>query len=366
MRRTFIFYCLFLPVLLMLSVKGGAQKDSSTSRKSHLLVLPVIARSIETSWSFGTAISSTFHINKKDTAIRTSNLQSLVLYSLKKQFIAAINGTVYFPGEKYILSTQLSYSFFPDKFWGLGKFTEDSSMESYNFRQFYVYLHGQRAVAPHLFLGALYEYQQVIKIEYTPGGLFDKQNIPGRHGYQVSGLGASLTYDTRNDAFAPDRGVFLQGSFNHFAKFLGSDFTYTNYVLDARGFIKTFKKQVLALQAYAFINNGNVPLRSLASFGGANSMRGYYDGRYRDKDQVVLQAEYRVPVYKRFGVVGFGGVGNVSNNCDYLSTKGVKYSYGGGLRIGLTKSEKLNLRLDYGVSRGGKSQGFYFQLGEAF
>lgn len=365
LRQNSFFIALFLPVHLLLSVNCRAQKDS-LPRRNHLLVLPVIARSIETSWSFGTAISGTFHINKKDSIIRTSNLQGLVLYSLKKQFISAVSGTIYFPGEKYILSEQLSYSFFPDKFWGLGRTAPDSNAEMYNFRQFYVYLHGQRSLSRHLFIGVLYEYQNLIKVEYKPGGLFDKQNIPGRHGYQVSGLGASLTYDTRTDAFAPDKGVFLQGSFNHFANFFGSDFTYTNYIIDTRGFIKIYKKQVLALQAYAFLNNGNVPLRSLASFGSANSMRGYYAGRYRDKDQVVLQAEYRVPVYKRLGAVAFGGVGNVSNNCDYLGTKALKYSYGGGLRIALTKSEKLNLRLDYGISRGAKSQGFYFQLGEAF
>ncbi len=86
----------------------------------------------------------------------------------------------------------------------------------------------------------------------------------------------------------------------------------------------------------------------------------------RDKNQAVLQAEYRVPVYRRLGAVAFGGVGNVSNGCDFLSFTSVKYSYGGGVRIALTKSEKLNLRLDYGVSRGARSQGFYFQLGEAF
>jgi len=365
LSRPGFFIVIALPVLLLQVVNCRAQKDSSF-RKNHLLVLPVIARSIETSWSFGTAISSTFHINKNDSAIRTSNVQGLVLYSLKKQFIAAINGTIYFPGEKFILSEQLSYSFFPDKFWGLGRMTPDSNAEPYNFRQFYVYLHGQRSLARHLFIGAIYEYQRLIKVSYIPGGLFDKQNILGRDGYQVSGLGASLTYDTRNDAFAPDKGVFLQGYFNHFANWLGSDFNYTNYVLDSRGFINTYKKQVLALQAYIFINSGEVPLRSLASFGGASSMRGYYDGRYRDKNQVIMQAEYRVPVYRRLGAVAFGGIGNVSSNCDFLSTVALKYSYGGGLRIALTKSEKLNLRLDYGLSRGAKSKGFYFQLGEAF
>ena len=342
-----------------------AQNDSA-SRHNHFLVLPVIARSIETSWSFGTAISSTFHLNKNDSSTRTSNLQGLVLYSLKKQFIAAINGTVYFPREKFILAQQMSYSFFPDKFWGIGKHSADSSGEPYNFRQFYLYLHGQRSLARHLHAGIIYEYQRLFKVSYRAGGIFDRENISGRGSYHVSGLGASLTYDSRNDAFAPDKGVFLQGYFNHFAPLFGSDFRYTNYVIDTRGFIRTYKHQVLALQAYAFLNNGNVPLRSLASFGGANSMRGYYDGRYRDKDQVVLQAEYRVPVYKRLGAVVFGGIGNVSHNCGYLSTAALKSSYGGGLRIALSKSEKLNLRLDYGIAGSGHSKGFYFQIGEAF
>lgn len=376
--------CLFMGVVLffiLLAVNCPAQKDSlpinvangiskgltsGLTLKNHLLVIPVIARSIETSWSFGTAVSGTFHLSKKDTAVRTSNLQSLVLYSLKKQFIAAINGTIYFPGEKFILNQQFSYSFYPDKFWGLGKATPDSNAESYNFTQFYIYLHGQRSVAKHIYVGLIYEYQRLFKVSYTPGGLFDKENVPGRYSYHVSGLGASFTYDSRNDAFAPDKGMFLQGYFNHFAPAFGSDFQYTNYVIDARDFIRTYKKQVLALQAYAFINSGTVPLRSLASFGGSNSMRGYYDGRYRDKDQVVLQAEYRMPVYGRLGAVVFGGVGNVGHDRDYLSILDVKYSYGGGVRIALSKSEKLNLRLDYGIARNGQSKGLYFQLGEAF
>ncbi len=348
------------------AANGQAPKKDSSSLRDHLLVLPVIARSIETNWSFGSAISGTFHINKKDSTERTSNLQSLVLYSLKKQFVAAVNGTIYFPGEKYILNQQLSYSFFPDKFWGLGRGAPDSSVESYTYRQFYIYLHGQRLVAKHIYVGLLYEYQRLFKVNYTAGGLFDKENVTGRNSYHVSGLGASFTYDTRNDAFAPDKGVFLQGYFNHFAPVFGSDFRYTNYVLDVRSFIKTYKKQVLALQAYAFLNTGDVPLRSLASFGGSNSMRGYYDGRYRDKDQVVLQAEYRMPVYRRLGAVVFGGLGNVGHGNDFLSTVDLKYAYGGGLRIALTSSEKLNLRLDYGIAAGGRSKGLYFQLGEAF
>jgi outer membrane protein assembly factor BamA len=161
--------------------------------------------------------------------------------------------------------------------------------------------------------------------------------------------------------------MMLQFYFDHFTRLLGSDYQYTNYVLDLRRFFRIHGAQVLAIQAYGTFNAGEVPLRSLAYLGGANSMRGYYAGRYRDKNGGVLQAEYRVPLFWRLGVVGFGGIGNVGPRLEDINLVDLKWSYGGGLRVALNKKEKLNLRLDYGLG-GFKSgsQGFYLQLGEAF
>lgn len=357
------FFCIILAVNL-LNISVYAQKDSVKAK--HLLILPVIARSIETGWSFGTVGAFTFHLSAKDTISRTSNLQLLLLYSTKKQLVTAINGSQYFHKEKYILNEQFSFSSFPDKFWGLGKNTTDSAEEPYKFNQYYVYLHLLRKVAPHLFIGILYEMQRVWKITYVPGGLFDQQQIVGRNGYSISGFGSSLTYDKRNNAFAPDKGFFGQLYFNHFDKFWGSDFNYTNIVLDLRKYIPVAAHQVLAFQLFSFNNTGKeVPIRSLASFGGANRMRGYYDGRYKDQQQLILQGEYRFPLYKRFGAVAFAGAGNVSRNFADYSLSDLKYSYGGGIRFALDKKEKLNLRVDYGMGQG-KNSGFYLQLGEAF
>jgi hypothetical protein len=330
----------------------------------HLLYLPVVARSIETSWSFGVATSLTFHVSRKDTLSRTSNIQGLGLYSLNHQAVIVLNGTVYLPGEKYILSNQISYSSFPDQFWGIGNKTPASNQESYKFKQIYVYLHGQRTLGNHFFIGLRYEYQTVLEVDYKANGLFDQQNVPGRYGYHISGAGLSLTYDTRNNAFSPSRGQFIQVYASQFDRVTGSDFVYTNYAADFRKFWTIYRQQVLAVQAYGFYNSGDVPLRSLASFGGANSMRGYYSGRFRDKNQEFVQVEYRVPVIGRFGVVAFGGVGDVNHNFTDVYLDQLKYSWGAGVRVALSKSEKLNLRLDYGI--GQQSSGFYFQLGEAF
>ncbi len=331
----------------------------------HVLILPIIARSIETGWSFGGASAATFRLKSRDTAGRTSNAQAIALYTTRHQFVAALNGSIYFPGEKYILNEQLSYSSFPDDFWGLGKNARDSSKESYKFKQYYVYLHPQRQIGPGLFLGVVYEYQRVFNTEYLKGGLFDQENVVGRNGYHVSGLGLSLTYDTRNNAFSPDKGTMLQFYFDHFAPFFGSDYFYTNYVLDLRRFIRVYKDQVLAIQAFGSFNSGETPLRSLSYLGGSSNLRGYYAGRFRDKNAALLQAEYRIPLFWRIGAVGFGGIGNVGPELKDIDFEGLKYSYGGGLRVALNKKEKLNLRVDYGLARG-DSQGFYLQIGEAF
>jgi len=186
----------------------------------------------------------------------------------------------------------------------------------------------------------------------------------GRHGYHISGLGLSFTYDTRNNAFSPSKGTMMQFWFDHFMRWMGSDYQYTSYNVDIRRFIRIYRDQILALQAFGQFTAGDVPLRSLAALGGANNMRGYYAGRFRDKSQGVLQAEYRVPIVGRLGAVGFAGIGNVGAQLKEIDLQCLKYSYGGGLRIALNKTEKLNLRRDYRLRQ--HSQGFYLQLGEAF
>jgi outer membrane protein assembly factor BamA len=310
------------------------------------------------------ASAATFHLKAHDSATRTSNAQALAVYTTRSQFVAALNGSIYFPGERFILNEQLSYSSFPDNFWGLGKQAPDSNKESYKFKQYYVYLHPQRRIGNNLFLGVVFEHQRVFDMEYDPGKLFDKEAIVGRKGYHVTGLGLSFTYDTRNNAFSPSRGTMMQFWFDHFMPFLGSDYQYTSYTIDVRRFVKIYKDQILALHAFGMLTAGEVPLRSLAAMGGANIMRGYYAGRFRDKNQGVVQAEYRVPVIGRIGLVGFAGIGNVGPYLKDINFQYLKYSYGGGVRIALNKVEKLNLRLDYGL--GDHSQGFYLQLGEAF
>ncbi|MBC7651382.1 MAG: BamA/TamA family outer membrane protein [Deinococcales bacterium] len=355
-----------LTIIILLPLITISQIDTiRLGKKKQTIIFPVIARSIETSWSFGVAASSTFRLNKIDSFTRTSNIQALALYSLKNQFVAAIEGAQYAKNESYIFNELLSYSSFPDKFWGIGNHTLNTAEEPYNFNQYYINLHFLKNMGHKFFIGTLLEVQNLLQIDYKKGGLFDLQNISGRKSYLIVGLGVSLTYDNRSNAFAPEKGMFAQIYFNHFDTYLGSDYVYSNLVVDARKYLP-FKKNVLALQAYYTGNFADeIPIRSMASLGGSSRMRGYYEGRYRDKQLMVLQSEARLPVYKRFGAVVFGGLGDVGKTIGDFSLSDIKYSYGAGVRFAVNKTERLNIRIDYGFGGNGSS-GLYFQLGEAF
>ena len=335
-------------------------------KRGKTFVFPIITRSLETGWNFGAVSAIIFPINRLDTVSRSSNIVVVGMFSTRKQVLFALNGTQYFNREQYILEEQLSTSYFPDKFWGLGNNTLDNQEESYSFRQAYLYLHLKRKMAPKFFAGIVYEAQKVWDINYVQGGLLDKAAIPGINGYFISGIGTSLSYDSRNNAFAPDKGLYMQLFWNHFDRTWGSDFNYNNWVADIRTYQKLGDKSTLALQLLTFSTNGaEVPLRSLAAFGGATKMRGYYEGRFRDKQQMFFQGEYRFPVYKFLQAVVFGGLGSVASEWKEYAMDKIKYSAGGGLRFVLSKQEKLSLRLDYGIGQG-TNRGFYVQLGEAF
>ena len=92
--------------------------------------------------------------------------------------------------------------------------------------------------------------------------------------------------------------------------------------------------------------------------------RGYFEGKYRDKNAALLQAEYRSPFLWRFGLVAFGGYGAAFDSYSTFKAQYLRFNYGAGLRLQLDQKQKINIRIDYG--RGYQSSGFYFTIGEAF
>jgi outer membrane protein assembly factor BamA len=330
----------------------------------RFIPIPLIINTPETDWGFGMISTYFFKSKKNDVKLRTSNFESVLLYTLNKQRVVVLGGTIYFPSERFILNFHSSYSFFNDKFWGLGNSTENKNEERYAVEQFTFHPKLLVKIYNHFFAGVSYEVQDIIYFDYLNGGLFDTENILGKGRGVTSGAGLLLSWDSRNHAFYPTQGLSVSLTSTRFAKEIGSDFIFSDYSLDVRKFIDLKKNRVLAFQLQAMYKEGNVPVRYMALLGGSSIMRGYYSGRFMDKSLIAFQCEYRRHLFWRLGMSAFAGIGRVASSIKKYSLDGIKPAYGAGARLALSKKEKLNLRLDYG--HGIKSHGVYLTLSEAF
>ncbi len=335
-------------------------------KQKRLVLFPVIVKSPEYLWGAGVAGTYVFNL-WKDSTTRTSNIKNVSFYTLRNQLVFASDGTVYSPNENYIFHFIASFSHFPDRFWGLGNETPVENQEKYSISQFDIYPQILRKVFSDFYLGVSYEFQNIYNFEYNTDGtsLFDAQNIVGRHGGKISGAGLLVTWDSRNNAFSPSKGFYMQyylGDYNHT---IGSDFNFTIHNMDMRKYIGLRKDRVLAFQLNIISTVGNTPVRDLANIGSSSYMRGYYEGRFTDRSMVAFQAEFRVPVTQKWGFTTFAGVGRVGSSlADALQFVSLKPSFGIGLRYALRPKEKLNLRVDAGFGK--QSQGTYINIGESF
>jgi len=260
----------------------------------------------------------------------------------------------------------LEFVRFPTSFWGVGNNTSDEMEESYTTRAVNVEAGALREFRKGWYAGVVGRYARRKLSDLEPGGLLDRGAVPGTDGDQIMGLGMAVSRDTRDRSTNPGSGGFHQLRLIRFASALGSDFDYTQLSLDLRRYLPLAPGGVLALRAMGESLMGTAPFDVFPQLGGAELLRGYYGGRFRDRSLVALQAELRHHLAWRFGVVGFGALGQVAPSAGDLRLDGMKATVGAGLRFAINQGEGLNIRADYGWGLETGTRAFYLSLGEVF
>lgn len=372
-----------------------AVEDTSTlkKRKKQLLVLPVISSSPETGFVFGGLGGYYFDLAQGDTTARMSQIQLIIAYSTNGQLNFRPGWELVTQNEDYIFRGKISIAQFPDKNYGIGNEAdvllvdfEDGASERLNHLRYSVDRYSLRSsflkkIAPHFYAGLQLEFENVYNyktladsVQYI-SGQSEIDNLP-IEGFR-SGAGLNISYDTRKNTLNPLDGSFVELKTVLFGKWLGSDFRYNSISLDARKYFNTVGKHTLALQLIVNHNspqNGTlIPLRGLSQLGGTDLIRGYRKGTYQDNNMTVAQIEYRMPVWKFIGLVGFAGVGQVYEETKDWQFDRFRTGVGGGIRFMISKQQRINFRIDYAFGLdstsgiGGKAQsGVYLFVGEAF
>jgi len=125
---------------------------------------------------------------------------------------------------------------------------------------------------------------------------------------------------------------------------------------------RVWKGGILAEELHGQFNYGHTPWPLLSETGSNDRMRGYYEGRYRDKNLMEGQLELRQHIKGRHGMAVWAGLANVFKDFDHIAMRHTLPNAGIGYRWEFKKG--INVRIDYGFTRNGG--GFIFNVNEAF
>ncbi len=344
-------------------VYSSAHRDSLKSNHRNIYFYPYAFYTPETHYALGTAVISYFR-SGGEQKIRPSKMALSGYYSTRKQYYLSLTPELYFKDEKYLVSAKFNFGKYADKFWGIGNDTPEIGNEDYILMLVGFRASIQTRIYGDIKAGLVLEAKKAMVPDKRDNPFLITGNIRGSDGGNSVGSGIVLSYDSRDNIFFPSRGIFTTINFVSFGPLTGSDFDFKRTIADLRGFFNLRGNHIFALQGYGNFTGGNPPFYELPALGGQNSLRGYFLGRYRDRNYLMTQLEYRTILFWKIGVAGFAGVGDVYGHLSDLSLNKIKYSLGGGLRFVIDVREKLDVRLDLGWGK--NSSGVYFAIEEAF
>lgn len=353
--------------------KNRPVTDHSSARRLNFSVVPSPGYTLSTGFVFDVTGNVAFYTGASHKE-NLSAIQSDLAYDTKAQKLFYNRGEIWFPDNQYRLVADVRWAKFPTETYGLGTQTTTAQTDEINFDYYRVYTTLYKTLAPDFYAGAGYNLDYHYNI--SSGGNLDKsvsdfQKYGLTNASTSSGINLDLLYDDRRNGINPLGGEYASITFRQNTTFLGSGSNWHSLLIDLRKYLRlsNHSNNVLAFWAMGWFSSAGTPYLDLPQTAGdmyTNSGRGYAEGRFRGRNMLYLESEYR------FGITHnglLGGVifanGQTFTNFPANTFNGIAPGTGAGIRIKMNKHSDTNVCLDYGVGMHG-SRGFFVNLGEVF
>lgn len=345
------------------------EKDSS--KHSSFFLLPVLSSAPETGVEAGASALYSFYTDTLHNDTRVSNIFSYATITTKGQSRLSLSTTYWTPQNRWHYTGAISYINFPFDFYGIGPDTYKTNKDHLGQKRFKLNLEADKRLGKYVYVGLQvggFNYQ--FKNEVT-GGSFDLNTfVQSRNGGAGLLVGPALIFDTRNNNTYTTKGLIITAYYN-LMHGIGANNGYQGglFNMEISQFNALSKRLMLGFDIQSQnLTGSQSPFYLLPTLGSDEMMRGFYNGRYRDRNLIAGQAELRYRLSDRIGIAGFCGAGTVYNSS--FQTSNLKPNYGGGLRYFFDVEKGLTIRADYGfgqkVPGEERQSGFYLSLGEAF
>ena len=367
------------------STKPHNDSTQIEDRKTHFALLPNIGYSGQTGIQAGIGGNVTY-FGSDNPNQKISNILYSAMYCEYHQFISIVQGNLWTQNNEFNIITDWRYMQFPQKDYGLGSQTkiENENLIDYSYLRLYQTILKQIATNYYVGIGYNLDYHWGISeqanysskqpsdfIVYTNGDL-DKATTS-------SGITLNFLFDNRLNSINPESGFFSNIIYRQNYTNLGSEENWQSLLIDVRKYFKLSakSKNVLALWTYnTFTFGGDAPYLDLPNTGGdefSNCGRGYIQSRFRGRNMLYLESEYRFRILKNdfLGGVLFANAQSFSEWPDNSFRK-ISPAFGAGLRIKMNKHSRTNASIDYAFGLGDNTfgingnRGLFLNLGECF
>jgi hypothetical protein len=315
----------------------------------------------DTKFGLGMVAAGLYRSDPNDTLLPPSNVSLFGDVSTVGFYMLGVRGNHIAPRGRYRIDYRLYFYSFPSDFWGIGYEMGDNDDNKSEMKRWQAQAEAAFLfrVADNFYVGPMASYDYVIGKNIERPELLNGMD---HHTWNV-GAGVSLVYDNRDNLTNPHRGIYLNLKQMFRPRFMGNDYAFSTTKFRFDCYQQLGAGTVLAEDFGANFNFGNPSWGMMANLGGTSSMRGYYEGRYRDKHSLETTVELRQHVWKRNGIVVWAGAGTVFPKFSELRSNRILPNVGVGYRWEFKKN--VNVRLDYGFGKSGQS-GFLFNINEAF
>ena len=341
----------------------GQAEDSTAAKLIHY---PTLAYAPETSWEFGVSSLYVYSANR-DLKNRLSEVKSFAFLTLENQYGLWLDHSLYSDENTWFFYGKARHQSFPLFYHGIGRNSPAEVQSVIDGEYLLIRERIMRETWPSLYCGLELDYQGLTGIEYSNSTEDFTEPDVGSKGSRNMGVGLGVIYNNIHNAMNPRKGVYSEWGFLNYHSRDGRDFNFISYIADTRLYLPIRENTVLAMQGYSQLTTGNPPFNMLALMGGESLMRGYYLGRFRDKNLIAGQVEYRILPFsfsKRVGASFFMSIGQVFGDDRSFEWDQFLPAGGAGLRFLIFPEKDIYTRLDMAFTAEGS--GIYFFIGEAF
>ena len=316
----------------------------------------------DTGLGLGLVASALYSTDRSDSTLEKSNASLYSDMTTKGFLMIGIRGNNIFPKKRYRLDYRIYVYTFPSYLWGFSypQSDNDDNKSKYSRTKFEVMARFLIPINRYSYLGPIARYQYVHAYKLKDQAPQLLEGLPKT--VSDFGVGVSYTFDSRDFMLNASRGWFMQLDLTTNPTFLSNNNTYWSAELQLATYRKAWRGAIIAGELHTRQSTGQVPWPMLADVGSSNRMRGYYEGRYRDKNVIDAQVELRQHIWHRNGIVLWLGAAEVFPRYSDMRFSRILPNAGVGYRWQFKKG--VNVRLGYGFSSNGT--GFIFNINEAF